>query len=439
MSYCLSDTIYALSSGAGRGGVAVIRVSGPKVREILKQMASLPEPTPRYAYFRALKNHSGAVLDHALVLYFAAPASFTGEDVAELQVHGGFAVIKSVLEALGDYAGCRPAQRGEFSRRAVLSGKIDLTQAEGILDLIHAETAHQREAALEQTSGVLKEKYEAWRHLLVRHRAYLEAFIDFPEEDLPPEKARLIDEDVRRLSDDIARHLNDNHAGEKLKEGFQITLLGVPNVGKSSLINMLAKKDVAIVSQIAGTTRDIVQAYLDADGFPVILSDTAGLREQADVIETEGIRRALEKAAEADLILHVADARDYPNEPELPHDLNGVERLVVWNKADLAEAGGEGIFVSARTGQGSDALWEKIRSRMQETFAGLNGGVITRERYRTALKETQSALTRALAEEELELKAEELRLAAQALGRITGVIHTEELLDVIFKDFCIGK
>ena len=440
VSYCLTDTIYALSSGAGKGGVAVIRISGSAVKDVLKQMAGISDPKPRYAYFKSIKAIDGRVLDQALILYFAGPHSFTGEDVAEFQVHGGRGVIQSVLMALGDISGCRPAERGEFSRRAVINGKMDLTTAEGILDLINAETEQQRAQALTQAQGVLMHLYDGWRQTLCHHMAYLEAFIDFPEEEIPPEKLEAIDGDIQKLITDIQTHLNDNRAGEKLREGFQIAIVGVPNVGKSSLINALTQKNVAIVSQIAGTTRDVVEAHLDVSGFPVILADTAGLREQAEEIESEGIRRAVQKAEEADLILHIQDGMHYPNRDELPSVLSEKTVLTIWNKADAMSVQPTDVLcVSAKTGLGIPDLWDQIRVVLERDFGRHSHGVITRERYRTALKACVQSLMQSICVPELELKAEELRLAARALGRITGRIEAEELLDVIFRDFCIGK
>ena len=438
ISYCLTDTIYALSSGLGKGGVAVIRVSGNQVQRVLKEMAHLEDPQPRYAYFKPLFNREKEI-DRALVLYFAGPNSFTGEDVAELQVHGGRAVIQAVVEALGQIPSCRPAERGEFSRRAVINGKMDLTEAEGLLDLINAETERQRVQALSQMQGNLGQLYEGWRTDLTRDMAYLEAFIDFPEEEIPPEKEALIDANIQDLIRRIRQHLDDQKVGERLREGFTIAIIGSPNVGKSSLINALTQKEVAIVSQTAGTTRDVVEAHLDVSGFPVILADTAGLREQADAIETEGIKRAVRKATDADLILHVQSGEKWPATEPLPDVLTGKNVLTIWNKADMMSTRPEGLVVSAKTKEGIPELWQQIRSVLERDFGGREGQLITRERYRVALADCVGHLEHALTVSELELKAEDMRLAARALGRITGRIDAEDLLDVIFRDFCIGK
>ena len=436
--YCLSDTIYALSSGPGKGGVAVVRVSGDRVRDVIRELTGIEKPVPRHAYFKPVRQGERTI-DQALVLFFEAPFSFTGEDVVEFQVHGGRAVIQGVMEALGNISGCRPAERGEFSRRAVINGKMDLTEAEGLLDLIHAETEQQRIQAFRQMKGNLGKLYEEWRQELIRHMAYLEAFIDFPEEDIPPEKLNEMDDKITDLARKIERHLNDNRAGERLREGFQIAIIGAPNVGKSSLINALTHKDVAIVSEIAGTTRDIVEAHLDVGGFPVVLADTAGLRETDGRIESEGIRRAVQKAEEADLILYVQDGTHWPKAERIPENLKHKTVLTVWNKSDLMSKQGQELTVSAKTGTGIPTLWAEIKSILERDFAGRGNGLITRERYRVVLKTCLERLQAAVQVAELELKAEELRLAARALGRITGRIDAEDLLDVIFRDFCIGK
>lgn len=440
LSYNLNDTIYALSSGAGKGGVAVVRLSGKQVREALRTVAGLDNPVARHAYFKALKTTDGGVIDHAVVLYFPAPNSFTGEDVAEFQVHGGRAVIQSLMSRLGEIAGCRPAERGEYSRRAVINGKMDLTEAEGLLDLINAETERQRAQAVLQMQGKLGHLYNGWRQDLVKQMAYLEAFIDFPEEEIPAEKMNEIDGSIRTLITKINVHLNDARTGEKLREGFQIAIIGRPNVGKSSLINALTHKDVAIVSQIAGTTRDVVEAHLDVAGFPVILADTAGLRERADTIESEGIRRALARANDADLILFIQDGSVWPQEETMPEMLNEKPVLKLWNKADLmTEKPAETLCISAKNGTGIDDLWNQIKTILEQNFGTRPDAVITRERYRVALKDCVAHLKQALTATELELKAEDMRLAARALGRITGRIDAEDLLDIIFRDFCIGK
>ena len=436
--YQNGDTIYALASGLGTAGVAVIRVSGPKAKETLKHLTSIKKIEAGKVYFSALKD-SKKVLDRALVLYFKSPHSFTGEDIVEYQIHGGRGVISSVMQALSKIEGLRPAERGEYSRRAVINGKMDLTEAEGLLDLVHAETEEQRKQALAQMDGNLSALYEGWRKKLVHHLAYAEAFIDFPEEEIPPEKEKEIDGDIKKLIKEIDKHLDDDRRGERLREGYQIAIVGAPNVGKSSLINTLTKREVAIVSQTAGTTRDIVEAHLDVAGFPVILADTAGLRDSKEEIEAEGIRRAVKKAEKADLILSIQDAKQYPKAEKLPKELLKKHIITIWNKIDLCKVKENKMdfFISAKTGKGIQRLWDEIKTILSDSFDG--GAAITRERYRVALKQCVEHLKSALQVEELELKTEDLRLAARALGRITGRIEVDELLDVIFKDFCIGK
>lgn len=439
-SYCLTDTIYALSSGAGKGGVAVIRVSGSCVKYLIQEIAHIENPIPRYAYFKPLTDKTGAVIDHALVLYFKGPNSFTGEDVVEFQVHGGPSVIDAVFKRLSEFSEVRPAERGEFSRRAVVYGKMDLTAAEGIMDLIDAQTEEQRKQALAQTEGKLGALYERWRKLLVHHMAYLEAFIDFPEEDIPPEKEAQIEKDIQALQAEISAHLDDNERGQRLREGFQIALIGVPNVGKSSLMNALTNKDIAIVTPIAGTTRDVVEAHLDVGGFPVILADTAGLRENAETIEAEGIKRAVRRAEESDLILYIQDIAHYPNVMPLPPELEKIPHKIIWNKCDTQPqiVVENGMTISAKTGAGIKTLWEEITADLKDRLTPAQSA-ITRQRYRTALTACADCLRTALLAPDIELKAEDLRLAARHLGRITGRIEADELLDVIFRDFCIGK
>ena len=305
------DTIFALSSGHGRAGVAVIRVSGPMAGVVIERMAA-PRPKPRFAAFRTIAHPgSGEVLDQALVLWFPAPKSETGEDMAELQVHGGRAVIAGVLGAIGSIAGCRPAEPGEFARRAFENGKLDLTGIEGLADLIDAETAAQRRQALRQADGALARLYGGWRAELIEAMALLEAAIDFSDEgDVAHDAETMARAKVAALADAIARHLDDGHRGELVRDGFQVVLAGAPNSGKSSLLNALARRDVAIVSDEAGTTRDIIEVKLDLEGLPVVVSDTAGIREAAGKVEQEGIRRALQRAKQADLVVWLVDATE---------------------------------------------------------------------------------------------------------------------------------
>lgn len=441
-----ADTIFALATAPGRAGVAVIRISGALAGAALRGLGRRDLPAPRLASLRRLHDpHSGDWLDEALVLWFPAPASFTGEDVAELHLHGGRAVTAGVVEALAAMPGLRLAEAGEFTRRAFAAGKLDLTAVEGLADLVDAETGAQRRQALRQMGGALARQVEGWRERLVRLLAHAEADIDFPDEDLPDGLAAGVRDAVTALADDIARLLNDGGRGERLRDGLHVVIVGAPNVGKSSLLNALARRDAAIVSHLAGTTRDVVEVHLDLGGYPVILADTAGLRDGGDVIEQEGMARARARADDADVVLAVIDASRWPAvEPETLA-LIDQRTLVVANKmdaatvGDLVVAGVPALPISARSGAGLDGLTIALAARCAERFDGAESGAITRARHRTALSECRDRLLGALAAPLPELAAEELRLAARGLGRITGRVDVEDLLDVIFRDFCIGK
>jgi tRNA modification GTPase len=435
-------TIYALSSGHGRAGVAVIRISGPRAGEVLERMAG-GRPGPRVAMLRAVRDpQSGEVLDGGLVLWFPAPKSETGEDMAELQVHGGRAVIAGVLAAIGKIDGCRLAEPGEFARRAFENGKLDLTGVEGLADLIEAETAAQRRQALRQADGALARLYGGWRKQLIEAMALLEAAIDFSDEgDVARDAEAMGRAEVLRLRDDIARHLDDGHRGEVLREGFQVVLAGPPNAGKSSLLNALARREVAIVSDEAGTTRDVIEVKLDLEGLPIVVSDTAGIRQAVGKIEQEGVRRALERAERADLVVWLVDAA--AQLPEVGPSAGG--RLVVVNKADLAGDGLQvpqgAIAVSALTGQGLDELTRRLAQAARSRLGDGEGAALTQARHRQQLEICLAALRAALEQPAgaTELGAEDLRRAADALGRLTGVVGVEEVLGQVFGRFCIGK
>lgn len=444
------ETIFALSSGAGKAGVAVVRVSGPDARAALHALTRRSEWPVRLACrARLLDPATDDVLDDALALYFPAPNSYTGEDIAELHIHGGRAVIAGVLAALGRMRGVAPAEPGEFTRRAFLNGKLDLTAAEGIADLIDAETEAQRRQAVRQAEGALGRLYDEWRTRLIRILAFWEAHIDFPDEDLPAEIVERARSEIQPLIESIEAQLRDGRRGERLRDGFSVAIVGAPNVGKSSLLNVLARREAAIVSSIAGTTRDIVEVYLDLAGYPVILADTAGLRDlqsvgQADPIEAEGIRRALERAAAADLKLVVFAADADLDAATL--DLVDRRSLVVVNKSDRRAVdaakfpvGTEIYGVSARTGDGIEALTCALVERVGTQLEVGEAPVMTRARHRAALEDCVESLRAALHADQLELAAEDLRLAARALGRISGRVDVEDLLDVIFYQFCIGK
>ncbi len=439
-----ADTIFALSTARGRSAIAVIRISGRRARDALAALAPRCAPQPRVAKLAKLADPaSGEAIDDALALWFPAPKSETGEDVVELQVHGGRAVIAGVLEALAGVTGLRPAEPGEFTKRAFLNGKIDLTAAEGLLDLIEAETAAQRRQALRQMEGGLAALYENWRTRLVRVLAHLEAEIDFADEDLPRSIGDAALTEIGLLRREIAAHLDDRRRGEVLREGLSVAILGAPNVGKSSLINALTRRETAIVSAIAGTTRDIVEARLDLGGYPILLADTAGLREviaDGDPIEREGVRRALARAEQADLRLLVFAAGEGIDSAIA--GLGGPNAILVANKADLAPDAplpDGALSVSATAGVGLDALRQRLCAEAEARMSAEGSPAITRARHRSALTECVADLARADTAPTAELRAEDVRLAARALGRITGRVGVEDLLDVIFHEFCIGK
>ncbi|MBS4045542.1 MAG: tRNA uridine-5-carboxymethylaminomethyl(34) synthesis GTPase MnmE [Alphaproteobacteria bacterium] len=444
------QTIYALSSAPGRAGVAVIRLSGPQAADALETLTGGKVPRARNASLRKLRDDSGALLDEGMVLWFPAPHSFTGEDVVELQVHGGRAVLGAIFAALARLPGLRLAEPGEFSRRAFEHGKLDLTAAEGLGDLINAETEAQRKQALRQMQGALGQLYEGWRNQLVRALAHLEADIDFPDEDLPEGVAAEVKPQIARLREEIVAHLNDRQRGERLRDGLMVAIVGAPNVGKSSLLNALSKRDAAIVSDIPGTTRDVIEVHLDLGGYPVVLADTAGLRESADAIESEGVQRALKRAESADLKIVVLDAtrKTVPKETEALIDQDAI---VVANKADATavlsgwELNGRRVLpISVRTHTGMDALLDLLEKEVVARIGLTGSATLTRARHREALTDCIAALDRFLRGSErhntsAELAAEDVRLAARSIGRITGRIDVEDLLDVIFRDFCIGK
>jgi tRNA modification GTPase len=443
----LPDTIFALASGAGRAGVAVIRLSGPAAERALQELsgrAALPQA--RRATLVELNDpKDGGLLDRGLALWFPAPASFTGEDVVELHVHGGRAVVGALAEALIEL-GLRPAEPGEFTRRAFENGKLDLTAAEGLADLVNAETAAQRRQALRQLDGQLGELYESWRINLLGALARLEADIDFPDEDLPDGMTRQARASLTALLGEIGAHLDDGHRGERLRDGFSMVILGAPNVGKSSLLNALARRDAAIVSATAGTTRDVVEVLFDLGGFPVILADTAGLRESSDEIEQEGARRALARAENADLKLVLVEAAAWPKPDASIAALIDANSVVVLTKQDLhrpvgvvALPGREIYQISTRTGEGVERLLEGLTRIVQSELEFGAMPNLTRVRHRHALEECATAIRRSIDAGEAELAAEDIRLAVRALGRITGMVNVEDILDIVFREFCIGK
>jgi tRNA modification GTPase len=438
-----TTTIFALSSAPGRAGVAVIRISGPAAQGVLQRMVA-PIPKPRVAAFRTIRHpETGEALDRAVVLWFAAPLSETGEDVVEFQVHGSRAVVAALLSALATIPGCRLAEPGEFARRAFENGKLDLAEVEGLADLVDAETDAQRRQALAQAGGALSKLYDGWRARLIEIAALTEAAIDFSDEgDVSASSFAEARKRAEILAKEIAAHLDDGHRGEILRDGFRVALLGAPNAGKSSLLNALARRDAAIVSAEAGTTRDVIEVHLDLGGLPVIVSDTAGIREAASEVEQEGIRRSLAAARDADLILWLTEKE----ESIPPLGFSRETSLVIRSKADLPhesqmEPGFGDLAISAKTGAGLDRLIAVISERAKQAVGSQTDPVITQARHRQALETALADVTAFLAEspEPIELRAEDVRRAAQALGRITGRVDVEDVLDQIFSRFCIGK
>ena len=437
------STIFALSSGTGMAGVAVIRLSGPFAADTLTLLAG-PLPEPRFASLRPIRSPATREpLDRALVFWFPRPASFTGEDMVELHVHGGRAVVAAVLDLLARRPGLRAAEPGEFTRRAFENGKIDLTEAEGLADLIAAETEAQRRQALAQCSGALRTLYDGWRADLIHALAFVEAELDFADEsDVPGRIAAEARPIVDRMIGSMRTHLDDGNRGEILRQGVRVAIAGPPNAGKSSLLNALARRDVAIVSPEAGTTRDVVEARLDLGGYAVLVSDTAGLREAQSAVEAEGIRRSHRAASEADLVLWLVD----PAHPAAPVGVQAKEVWTVFTKCDLHPATSEterpdGLIISALTGAGLPELVARIAEFAGARAGDGEGAVITRSRHRAGVQQALGALE-AFAGNPLlapELGAEELRRAAHALGRIVGRVDVEDVLDAIFSSFCIGK
>ncbi|MBT5185406.1 MAG: tRNA uridine-5-carboxymethylaminomethyl(34) synthesis GTPase MnmE [Kordiimonadaceae bacterium] len=444
-------TIFALSSGKGRAGVSVIRVSGSQTKQAILSLTNKEDlPKPRLAALRWFYDpKSGQKLDHGLVIWFPNPNSFTGEDVAEFHIHGGYAVVAGFLEALSNIPNMRSAEAGEFSRRAFDNGKMDLTSVEGLADLINAETESQRRQALRQMDGHLAELYEGWRHEIITAMAYLEADIDFSDEEIPDDVTSRIKPIIEKLYSEISKHLSDGHRGERLRHGLQVVILGAPNAGKSTLLNYLSKREVAIVSDIAGTTRDVLEVHLDISGFPVSIIDTAGIRSSDDVIEKEGIRRAEKRALDADLKLVLIDQSQPSSFDDHLRKHVDQNTMVLFNKSDLKkeefkESSLESIGVwpiSAKTEEGLDDFIKAFEAEVEKRMELTDTPSLTRTRHRSNLQSALDHMERYLHSEhfQLELLSEDLRMAARDLGKITGYVDVEDILEKIFSEFCIGK
>ena len=428
-----ASTIFALASAGGRAGLAVVRVSGPEARAALEALAG-KAPPPRRASVRRL-TWQGAVLDKALLLWFPGPDSFTGEDVAEFHIHGGRAVREALFAALLQL-GLVPAEPGAFSRRAVENGRLDLTRAEAVADLTDAETPAQLRQALRQYEGGLADLYEKWRAALIGALARAEAAIDFSDDGVGETEFAAARTAVSEITQQIQHHIDDAGRGEVLREGLRLAIIGPPNAGKSSLINALARRDVAIVSDTPGTTRDVIGVQLQLGGYPLHVSDTAGLRDSADAIEAEGVRRARAEAAASHLTLLLLDGS---GAGEIPHGIQ--PDLIVWNKSDLPEfQKRDGISLSLKNGEGLAQLLSALTALVEKRLeTNDESPALTRPRHRHALNDALASLRHAQDANEPELLAEDLRLATRAIGRITGTVDVEEILDSVFRDFCIGK
>ena len=441
-------TIYALSSGSGISGVAVIRISGLKTKVILEKITTGPFPEPRVASLKKIiEIQTKDLIDEGILIWFPGPKSYTGEDMAEIHIHGSRAVIQSILDNISKIEGCRLAEPGEFTKRAFQNEKINLLKAESIGDLIASETEIQRKQALKIMSGKSSEKFDSWRKILLKILSNLEAKIDFPDENLPSNILNNIKKDSQRVKLEIKKVLNDSKVGERVREGFKIAIIGPTNAGKSSLLNYFSKREVAIVSEIAGTTRDIIEVHLNIDGFPVIMSDTAGIRNSKDEIEKKGIKLALIRAEDADLNILVFEPKSVDFTGFLS-DLNIEKSIFVINKSDLGKIKGNDlnkykpILISIKDETNIEKLIDKIKKNLTNKFISAEDTLITRERHRQHLEQCIFHLDEFSKKEknsDFDKATEDIRLATRHLGMLVGKVDVEEILGSIFNDFCIGK
>ena len=442
-------TIYALSSGPGIAGIAVVRVSGKDTSKVIKLITGEDLPAPRVATLRKMNNiNTKELIDEGLIIWFPGPQSYTGEDLVEFHVHGSRAVVTALHASISEIENCRLAEPGEFTKRAFQNEKINLLKAESIADLISAETEIQRKQALEIMNGKSSDKFNSWREKLLKILSHIEAKIDFPDEDLPENIIFEIKKTSEQVSNEIKKILEDEKVGERIREGFKIAIVGPSNAGKSSLLNYLSKRDVAIVSEMAGTTRDVIETHLNLDGYPVVLSDTAGIRDSKDEIEKRGIKLALKRAEEADLRLIVIEPKNLDFTGFLK-DLFDENSILVINKSDLLQKNLdeqikklEHVLISIIKNSNLDILIDKIKNKLKNKFISNEDILITRERHRQHLKQCVDHLknfSKKNKNDDFDKAAEDLRLATRHLGMIVGKVDVEEILGSIFNDFCIGK
>jgi tRNA modification GTPase len=439
--------IYALSSGRGPSGIAIIRLSGKstrKISELISKQNKLKEKEVNFTKFYNPKDDS--LIDEGLILWFPSPKSFTGDDLAEFHVHGSNAVISLFLAVLSEQKDCRLAEPGEFTKIAFQNNKLDLVEAESIGDLIHAETELQRQQAVQLVQGNASNYYNDLREKLIKSLSYIEAKIDFAEEDLPEKILKGVHKSIKNIQNDIKKILQDNKIGEKIRDGFKVSIIGEVNAGKSSLLNLLSKREVAIVSEEEGTTRDVIETFLNIDGYPVILADTAGIREAKNEVEKKGISLALGKSKEADLNIIVIDNSSKAINSKI-EDLINKDSIVLLNKSDIKgiqnhKFDADSILVSVKNNKNVDILIKKIKEKLSKKFTSNNNALITRERHRVKLNDCLKEIDKFLEKDQnkdIELAAEDLRMATRHLGSIVGKVDVEEILSSIFKDFCIGK
>ena len=433
------NTIFALSSAYGKAGVSVFRISGPASYDILSILSHGKKFQPNMMKFANIYHpKTDVLLDSCMAVFFKGPASYTGEDTVELYTHGSIAVIDSIYEALSQFKDARLAENGEFTKQAFLNNKLDLTQVEGIADLIEAETESQRKLALSNTNGEASKLYNSWRERLVKILAWCEASIDFSDDEMPKDVVQKNDNDLKKLISEIEKHIETASSAQLIKQGLKVAIIGKPNVGKSSIFNKIIGENKAIVSNIAGTTRDIVDASLDINGFKVNISDTAGLNEKTnDKIEKKGIKKALDTAAKADIKIYMIDGIRSLDEKKIDDDT-----IVLFNKIDKKQIENLPKYIipiSVKSGENWNKFWSIFVKKIKSKMSNSSDATLTQQRYKNALNNCIEFLKIAIKESEIDLKAENLRLACNEIGNITGKIYFNELLDKIFSSFCLGK